>query len=273
MNRTRRNLLASLLAVYNDFDEASPAWRVSAYLLRRFGELGTLSTREVMDACDVTRPELRQVAAALGLAEFSDVRQCRGEWGLFREYFLGFAATGGDASQFRAELDGLYDAVDTAMESPMAQALCSSIHDARKVVLLTTDASVAVLHEFQRAMVMEGQLIRLVGEADVDEGVLDDLDASDLLLVVSTSGGLVKRVLDTVSEVPAYRVLVSACDDDLVQTPFDDALLMGHAMAEGEPLHRMFATYGVAYFFDRVLSAYAATYDPDTPDVPTAATD
>lgn len=266
MDRSRRNLLTSLLAVYNA-DAGSPAGRVAACLLERFSSLSQLSSRDVMAAADVTRPELRAAVAALGLSDFADVARCGGEWPLFRDYFCGYVAAGGDAGRLRSEINSLYDSVDAALDTPMAASLVSSLHDARSVVLLTADSSAAALGEFQRAMVMEGRLVRLVSESDPKEELLASLGPADLLVAVSTSGGSVKRCLEPLEECAAWKVLVSACDDELVQTPFDDALLIGHAMAEGEPLHRVFATYGVAYLFDGLFAAYAREWDPERDSV------
>ncbi len=262
MDRSRRNLLTSLLAAYNA-DPGSPTGRVAAYLLEHFGSLSQISSRDVMAAADVTRPELRSAVTALGLADFADVARCGGEWPLFRDYFLASMASGGDAGRLRSEIDRLYDSVDAAMDTPMAASLVSSLHGARSVTVLTADSSAAALGEFQRAMVMEGRLVRLVSESDPKEALLASLGPADLLVAVSTSGGSVKRCLDLLEGCEAWKVLVSACDDELVQTPFDDALLIGHAMAEGEPLHRVFATYGVAYLFDRIFAEYAGERGPE----------
>ncbi|WP_251158613.1 hypothetical protein [Caniella muris] len=259
MDRSRRNLLTSLLAAYNG-GAGSPTGRVAAYLLEHFGSLSQISSRDVMAAADVTRPELRSAVTTLGLA---DVARCGGEWQLFRDFFLGYVASGGDAGRLRSEIDRLYDSVDAALGTPVTASLVSSLHDARSVVVLTADSSAAALAEFQRAMVMEGRLVRLVCESDPKEALLASLGPADLLVAVSTSGGSVKRCLDLLEGCGAWKVLVSACDDELVQTPFDDALLIGHAMAEGEPLHRVFATYGVAYLFDRLFAEYAREWDPE----------
>lgn len=262
MDRSRRNLLTSLLAAYNGGAD-SPTGRVAAYLLEHFDSLSQISSRDVMAAADVTRPELRSAVAALGLADFADVARCGGEWQLFRDFFLGYVASGGDAGRLRSEIARLYDSVDAALGTPVTASLVSSLHDARTVVVLTADSSAAALAEFQRAMVMEGRLVRLVCESDPKEVLLASLGPADLLVAVSTSGGSVKRCLDLLEGCGAWKVLVSACDDELVQTPFDDALLIGHAMAEGEPLHRVFATYGVAYLFDRLFAEYAREWDPE----------
>ena len=119
MDRSRRNLLTSLLAAYNA-DPGSPTGRVAAYLLEHFGSLSQISSRDVMAAADVTRPELRSAVTALGLADFADVARCGGEWPLFRDYFLAYMASGGDAGRLRSEIDRLYDSVDAAMDTPMA---------------------------------------------------------------------------------------------------------------------------------------------------------
>ena len=41
----------------------------------------------------------------------------------------------------------------------------------------------------------------------------------------------------------------------------DEVLTIGEGSEEGSSLHRVYATFGVTYFFDRLFSQYARAYD------------
>ena len=44
---------------------------------------------------------------------------------------------------------------------------------------------------------------------------------------------------------------------------FDDVFTIGEGSEEGSSLHRIYATFGVTYFFDRLFAQYARAFDPE----------
>ena len=55
---------------------------------------------------------------------------------------------------------------------------------------------------------------------------------------------------------------MTASEDAALHALFDDVLAFGKDASEGSSLHRIYATFGVTYFFDRLFAQYARAFDP-----------
>lgn len=182
---------------------------------------------------------------------------------LRRHYLVYAQAELRQGRKLRADLDHIYATVDELASSGKLDRLVSTMHTSAHVVLFSTEASRISLEEFQLAMLSEGRPVRMVGEDSSDINGIGALSEGDLLIVVTTSNGFAHRQRANICRSEAHKVIITAHDDPELHAEFDEVLSIGEGASEGSPLHRIYATFGVTYFFDRLFTLYANTYDPE----------
>ena len=182
---------------------------------------------------------------------------------LRRHYLSDVKAENAGAADLHKELNQIYGTVDELMQTEKVERLISLLHTSAHVVLFATEASQISLIEFQLGMRVEGRKVRLVTEDSSDVNGIGALSPNDLLIVVTTSNGFARRQRTNIIRSQAHKVIVTASDDPELHSHFDEVLSMGTGAEEGTALHRIYATYGVSYLFDRLFSKAACTYDPE----------
>jgi DNA-binding MurR/RpiR family transcriptional regulator len=138
----------------------------------------------------------------------------------------------------------------------------NSLNTCGRIVIFSTESSTLSLREFQQAMLVEDKTVHLVPEDSPSTAMLDTLTPNDLLIVVTTSNGFARRQRAVIERCHAYKVIVTASEDPALHAIFDDVLAFGKDADEGSSLHRIYATFGVTYFFDRLFAQYARAFDP-----------
>lgn len=263
MREGRLNLLMSLFAVFNDNDRDDTSYALARYFLQNFDRLDQLNIYDVMDSCYVSRSGVRRFCQSIGFENFSEIKASSGEWELFRHYFLTYPRLEGSGThELRRDLDALYGQIDGLMRTREVDVVLDALHRCDQVVLFSADSSSMSLVEFQRAMAAEGRIVQLITESSPAADAVRELGPNDLLLTVSTSGAFVRRQESQVRDSGAFKVYVTATQAPELARLFDTTLLMAQSVRDPSPLHRLYASYGVAYLFDRLLSAYAHRYDP-----------
>ncbi len=182
---------------------------------------------------------------------------------LRRHYLVYAKAERDEGRNLHQDLDAIYDEVDKLSEDGALLRLASTLHDCKHVVIFATDASMLSLREFQQAMLAEGKVVRLVSESAPEINSVTAMMPSDLLIVVTTSNGFARRQIDRIQRSRAYKVIVTASEDPALHSSFNEVMALGKGAEEGSALHRIFATFGVTYFFDRLFTQYARAFDAD----------
>lgn len=181
---------------------------------------------------------------------------------LRRHYLVYPKAERDDGRNLRQDLNSIYTNIDELVSSGALLKLVSALNECKRVVVFATESSTLSLREFQQAMMAEDKQVRLVSEGSLDINGIRALSPDDLLLVVTTSGGFARRQLALIERSRAFKVLITASSDDALHQQFNDVLLLGNGSEEGSATHRIYATFGVTYFFDRLFAQYARAYDP-----------
>lgn len=181
---------------------------------------------------------------------------------LRRHYLVYPRAERDEGCNLRQDLDKIYGTVDELVSSGALLKLVSAMSECPRVVIFSTDSSTLALREFQQAMLVEGKHVRLVSEGSTDINGIGALGPDDLLIVVTTSNGFARRQRALIDRSKAFKVIVTASHDDELHASFDDVLFIGDGAEEGSAMHRIYATFGVTYFFDRLFAQYARAYDP-----------
>ena len=263
MHEGRLTLLTSLFEVYNANELDATSHVLAGYFIKNFDRLSHLGINDVMRECFCSRSAVRRFCQSIGFDNFSEVRDMAYEWDIFRHYFLSADKELGPGFDLRGELDRLFESIDRRTAAGELDGLVRDIHDSRSTTLFSADPSANELKEFQRAMVVEHCVIRLVTESAPAADAIKALGPDDLLIAVSSSGAFVERQSEQLKATSARRVLVTANPEAEVCSLFDEVIAIGDELQRNRPLHRMYSTYGVAYLFDRVFSLYARAYDPE----------
>ncbi|MDD5799155.1 MAG: hypothetical protein PUD09_00690, partial [Coriobacteriales bacterium] len=227
-----------------------------------FDHLDQLNIYDVMDSCFVSRSGVRRFCQSIGFENFSEIKASSGEWQLFRHYFLSYPRLEGAGSHnLCQDLDALYGQIDLLLDAQEVKVVLDALHRCDQLVLFSADSSSMSLVEFQCAMAMEGRIVQLITESSPAADAIRELGPNDLLLTVSTSGAFVRRQQAQIRDSGAFKVYVTATQAQELEQLFDTVLAMAQDVRRPSPLHRMYASYGVAYLFDRLFSAYAHRYD------------
>ena len=119
------------------------------------------------------------------------------------------------------------------------------------------------LREFQQAMLAEGRVVRLISESSPEINFVTAMMPTDLLLVVTTSNGFARRQIARIKQSRADKAIITASEDPDLHSAFNEVLTIGHGAEEGSAMHRIYATFGVTYFFDLLFTQYARSFDEE----------
>ena len=180
---------------------------------------------------------------------------------LRRHYLIYARAERDETRDLHADLDAIYDGIDALVRKGGLAQVITTLNQCGKVVVFATDSSTLSLREFQQAMLAVDRPVTLVAESAPDAGSVAELGPDDVLIVVTTSNGFARRQRALIEQSKAYKVIVTASEDAELHASFDEVLSIGEGSGEGSSLHRIYATFGVTYFFDRLFSQYARAYD------------
>lgn len=182
---------------------------------------------------------------------------------LRRHYLVYARAERDEGRNLHQDLDQIYSEIDDLSEGGALLRLATTLHECSHVVIFATDASMLALREFQQAMLSEGKVVRLISESAPEINSVTAMMPQDLLIVVTTSNGFARRQIGRIQRSHAYKVIVTASEDPALHSSFNEVLTLGQGAEEGSPLHRIFATFGVTYFFDRLFTQYARAFDEE----------
>ncbi len=185
------------------------------------------------------------------------------EFNALRRHYLVYAwAERDEHRNLHKDLDTIYTEIDGLVTRGGLLPIVNSLNTCERIVVFSTESSTLALREFQQAMLVEDKIVHLVSEDSPSVGLIDTLTPSDLLIVVTTSNGFARRQRAAIERCRAYKVIVTASEDPKLHAIFDDVLAIGRDASEGSSLHRIYATFGVTYFFDRLFAQYARAFDP-----------
>ena len=185
------------------------------------------------------------------------------EFNALRRHYLVYAwAERDEHRNLHRDLDAIYTEIDGLVARGELLPIVNSLNTCGRIVIFSTESSTLALREFQQAMLVEDKTVHLVPEDSPSTAMLDTLTPNDLLIVVTTSNGFARRQRTVIERCHAYKVIVTASEDPALHAIFDDVLAVGKDADEGSSLHRIYATFGVTYFFDRLFAQYARAFDP-----------
>lgn len=248
------SLMNSLLAVLNTSDHDSTDNVLARFFLKHFDQLDQLNVYDVAEECYTSRSGIRRFCQSIGLDNFSDLKSYTWEWGRHRNQFVSYASHDGYRAHLSSAIDQTIRQVNRVVTDDFLDDFACLLHDAERVVILTSDFSSMSIRQFQQSMLYFRKIVHIITDSTGDVAQLETLDAHDALVVVSEHGNYARAVQSALpaSRVPRVLVTVDA-PNELVAT-FDYALrLSSEAKAPGRTAY---AQYGLTYVFDLLYNRY-----------------
>lgn len=248
------SLMNALLGVLNATPHDSTENVLARYFLEHFDRLGSLNVYEVAESCFTSRTGIRRFCQSIGLDNFSDLKSYAWEWKEHRDLFVEYT----NHEDFRAYLSESISATiaqaNKHVDDSTLNAFACALHEAREVMILTSDFSSMAVRQFQQSMLYLNKIVRIVTDSSGDVKQLSSFEPSDLLIVVSEHGGYARAVQPTIPETGVASALITAdCDGGLADS-FD--LVMRVPPINATSGRSVFAQYGVAYLLDLLYNAY-----------------
>ena len=255
------SLMNSLLAVLNTSDHDSTESVLARYFLKRFDRLDKLNIYDVAEECYTSRSGIRRFCQSIGLDNFSDLKSYTWEWERHRNQFVTYASHDGYRDYLASSIEQTIEQVNRVVTDDFLDDFARLLHDAERVVILTSDFSSMSIRQFQQSMLYLRKIVHIITDSTGDIAQLGKLDARDALVIVSEHGNYARAVQSALPGSSVRRVLVTVdAPNDLVAT-FDYALRLS---SEPEsPGRTAYAQYGLTYVFDLLYNRYFELFNHD----------
>lgn len=252
------SLMNSLLAVVNQSPHDSQDSVLARYFLENFDRLAQLNVYDVAEECFTSRSGIRRFCQSIGIDNFSDLKSYAWEWSRHRRLFSRYT----DHENYREYLIGALAHMDRTINDAVPEetldSLAAFIHDARRVVILTSDFSSGAVRQFQQSMLYLHKMVDIVTDSTGDITQLATLGAHDALIVISEHGNYARAVQSVFAGSKIPRVLITVDADADIEDAFTFAVrLSPEPQAAGRTV---FAQYGITYLLDLLYNRYYTIY-------------
>ena len=252
-------LIDRLFSIVNNSQDANDPDNVLAdYFLTHYAQLNAINVWDIADACFVSRSSVRRFCQRIG---FDNYRQLKDEMRRYNhsyEYFMREATQDNYKDRFSEELIAMAREMNERCDITEMDHICSRIHDAERVLLLTSYSSFSCVHEFQRPLVLSGKVCRLMSDIAIDDDYLRRMQDTDYLVVCSAMGTYARTIKPIISNCAAEKVLITASRSEDLKDGFDRVYHLSARDYNG--VKSWYGKYGMFYFFDVLYSEYVRQY-------------
>lgn len=263
MRINRLGLLNSLFTVLNDNSPDDSSAVLAKYFLENYKHLSELNIFDVAAECFVSRSSVRRFCKSLGYGSFLDLKN------EFREYddkmALSIKHYGREEYRIKltSEINEMIEELDYRMDTEEIDMIIKTFHDARYVIMLTSDASTSIIKVFQQAMALYGKIIYLISDSYEDHSMLQEASEKDCIVAISVTGVFATAVCPYLKDNPAYKMLFTGNRDAHLYDSYDKVYhLSKHDVSDERSF--MYSKYGVDYAFDIILAAYVNAYKDES---------
>lgn len=252
------SLMNSLLAVLNTSDHDSTENVLARYFLKRFDHLDRLNVYDVAEECYTSRSGIRRFCQSIGLDNFSDLKSYTWEWGRHREQFVSYASHDGYRAHLASSIAAMIEQINTAVSDGFLDDLARLLHEAQRVVVLTSDFSSMSIRQFQQSMLYLHKIVDLVTDSTGDVAQLHTLGLHDALVVISEHGNYARAVQSALAGSKMPKVLITVDADEGLLASFDYAIRLSTGPIA--PGRTVYAQYGITYTLDLLYNRYFERY-------------
>lgn len=251
-------LLNSLISILNNAEEDAAAIVIAKYFLENFGNLDNVNIYEVAEQCYTTRAAIRRFCQSLGFDNFKALKE---EAKAYLEEGYRYYSACEDPEDyplyFANQLSLMAEDCNRNMEGN-TENIAEQLHQSGQIVFLVSDIYTKHCSEFQKQMIVNGKMVRIVGQKFDDNQLLRSLGPGDLLFTVSIGGFFESVIRDLVSALPCRRILMTSRHRPEYRETYDEVLyLCSHDLGRERSVYHIFA---VEYCLNLISAAYQKRY-------------
>lgn len=250
----RYGVLNSLISILNEGEEDSSDAVIAKYLLQNFNHLQNLNIYDMADECFVSRATIRRFAQRLG---FDNFKILKNQFESFHDTYSFYRAGIYDNTENNTISEQILKMVNECDSFFTDEKIAGIVNDIKKVntiVFLTSDIYSRQSSEFQKAMILNDKMVRIISKKYENSELLHSLKSTDLLLVISVSGFFVNVILPYIKDNQAKTILLTTVHDLKYYDYFDEVwYLSKSAKTNNRSVYTVFATQ---YCLEKIFDAY-----------------
>lgn len=250
----RYGVLNSLISILNEGEEYSSDAVIAKYLLQNFNHLQNLNIYDMADECFVSRATIRRFAQRLG---FDNFKILKNQFESFHDTYSFYRAGIYDNTENNTISEQILKMVNECDSFFTDEKIAGIVNDIKKVntiVFLTSDIYSRQSSEFQKAMILNDKMVRIISKKYENSELLHSLKSTDLLLVISVSGFFVNVILPYIKDNQAKTILLTTVHDLKYYDYFDEVwYLSKSAKTNNRSVYTVFATQ---YCLEKIFDAY-----------------
>lgn len=250
----RYGVLNSLISILNEGEEDSSDAVIAKYLLQNFNHLQNLNIYDMADECFVSRATIRRFAQRLG---FDNFKILKNQFESFHDTYSFYRAGIYDNTEnntISEQILKMVNECDSFFTDEKIAGIVNDIKKANTIVFLTSDIYSRQSSEFQKAMILNDKMVRIISKKYENSELLHSLKSIDLLLVISVSGFFVNVILPYIKDNQAKTILLTTVHDLKYYDYFDEVwYLSKSAKTNNRSVYTVFATQ---YCLEKIFDAY-----------------
>lgn len=250
----RYGVLNSLISILNEGEEDSSDAVIAKYLLQNFNHLQNLNIYDMADECFVSRATIRRFAQRLG---FDNFKILKNQFESFHDTYSFYRAGIYDNTEnntISEQILKMVNECDSFFTDEKIAGIVNDIKKANTIVFLTSDIYSRQSSEFQKAMILNDKMVRIISKKYENSELLHSLKSTDLLLVISVSGFFVNVILPYIKDNQAKTILLTTVHDLKYYDYFDEIwYLSKSAKTNNRSVYTVFATQ---YCLEKIFDAY-----------------
>lgn len=253
----RYGVLNSLISILNEGEEYSSDAVIAKYLLQNFNHLQNLNIYDMADECFVSRATIRRFAQRLG---FDNFKILKNQFESFHDTYSFYRAGIYDNTEnntISEQILKMVNECDSFFTDEKIAGIVNDIKKANTIVFLTSDIYSRQSSEFQKAMILNDKMVRIISKKYENSELLHSLKSTDLLLVISVSGFFVNVILPYIKDNQAKTILLTTVHDLKYYDYFDEVwYLSKSAKTNNRSVYTVFATqYCLEKIFDEYMKS------------------
>ena len=250
----RYGVLNYLISILNEGEEDSSDAVIAKYLLQNFNHLQNLNIYDMADECFVSRATIRRFAQRLG---FDNFKILKNQFESFHDTYSFYRAGIYDNTEnntISEQILKMVNECDSFFTDEKIAGIVNDIKKANTIVFLTSDIYSRQSSEFQKAMILNDKMVRIISKKYENSELLHSLKSTDLLLVISVSGFFVNVILPYIKDNQAKTILLTTVHDLKYYDYFDEVwYLSKSAKTNNRSVYTVFATQ---YCLEKIFDAY-----------------
>lgn len=236
-------LLNSLLSIINNLDESDSKVVIAKYLLSNFDTIENINIFDAADECFVTRASIRRFCQYIGFENFRDLKSEKPSYNYYKletdtKPYPDFLAS--QISEMVVECNKNL--------LPQLEHMVERMIESDEIVFLISDIYTSRCLEFQKEMILSGKMVRIVSHHFDDNRILMEMKEKTLLVVISITGGFVKKMKSFIQPLHAKKILMTSISDQEILEEFHYVLTIGNPYLP--PSKTIYHTFAVEYYLD-----------------------